>query len=224
MGSRAVVIVCRDEAGGAGAVRRHRRARSASSTPAPGRRFFNDADLEAQFLDRVRAALTAADFWDEFDTNWVCLDCELMPWSAKAQELLQDPVRGRRRRGAGGAAHGRSRRWSRPQSGWAATSRTSSTQVDAAYRRREEDIGQFVAAYRHYCWPVDSLTDLKLAPFHLLATEGQVHTDKDHVWHMETLAEVCRADPELLLATAVQGRGRDRPGQRSGRASPGGRS
>ena len=46
-----------------------------------------------------------------------------------------------------------------------------------------------------------SLTDLKLAPFHLLATEGHVHTDKNHIWHMETLATVCRADPELLLAT-----------------------
>ena len=28
-------------------------------------------------------------------------------------------------------------------------------------------------------------TDLKLAPFHLLATEGNVHADKDHVWHMD---------------------------------------
>ena len=45
------------------------------------------------------------------------------------------------------------------------------------------------------------LSDLKLAPFHLLATEGHVHTDKDHRWHMEVPAEVCRADPELLRAT-----------------------
>ena len=51
---------------------------------------------------------------------------------------------------------------------------------------------------------MESLTDLKLAPFHLLATEGHVHTDKDHRWHMETLAEVCRADPELLRATPYQ--------------------
>ena len=73
--------------------------------------------------------------------------------------------------------------------------------VEARFRLREQDIERFVAAYRQYCWPVESLTDLKLAPFHLLATEGHVHTDKDHLWHMETLAEVCRADPELLLAT-----------------------
>jgi protein phosphatase len=71
-------------------------------------------------------------------------------------------------------------------------------------RRREEHVGQFVAAYRQYCCPVASLTDLKLAPFHLLASEGPVHTDKDHVWHMDTLAKVCREDPELLLATSYK--------------------
>ncbi len=59
----------------------------------------------------------------------------------------------------------------------------------------------YVRAYRQYCWPVGSLADLKLAPFHLLATEGQVHTGKDHVWHMETLAKLCAADTGLLLAT-----------------------
>jgi hypothetical protein len=69
------------------------------------------------------------------------------------------------------------------------------------YRDRQERAGRFVEAYRRYCWPVASLADLKLAPFHLLASEGGIHTDRDHTWHMETLAGVCRADPELLLAT-----------------------
>ena len=70
--------------------------------------------------------------------------------------------------------------------------------------QREVGVGKFVDAYRHYCWPVNSLTDLKLAPFHLLASEGKVHTDRTHVWHMDTLAAVCRADSELLLATAYK--------------------
>ena len=72
-------------------------------------------------------------------------------------------------------------------------------------------------AYRHYCWPVNSLTDLKLAPFHLLASEGKVHTDKTHVWHMDTLAAVCRARPGVAAGDGLQGGGRDRPGERSGR-------
>jgi protein phosphatase len=45
---------------------------------------------------------------------------------------------------------------------------------------------------------------LKLAPFHLLATEGQVHVQRDHVWHMEKLAEVCKASDGLLLATSYR--------------------
>jgi protein phosphatase len=49
---------------------------------------------------------------------------------------------------------------------------------------------------------VTSVSDLKLAPFHLLASEGSVHTDKPHTWHLDTLAAVYRADPGLLLATA----------------------
>jgi protein phosphatase len=36
----------------------------------------------------------------------------------------------------------------------------------------------------------------------LLATEGKVHTDKDHIWHMATLKGLCDADEGLLLATA----------------------
>ena len=45
------------------------------------------------------------------------------------------------------------------------------------------------------------MDDLKLAPFHLLASEGKVYFDRDHVWHMETLASLCRTDSRLLLST-----------------------
>src|SRR6267154_6879475 len=54
-----------------------------------GRRFFSDRTLEAEFLLRVQAAIANAGLWQDLNTDWVCLDCELMPWSAKAQELLR---------------------------------------------------------------------------------------------------------------------------------------
>ena len=81
---------------------------------------------------------------------------------------------------------------------------------------------QFVAAYRQYCWPVQSLDDLKLAPFHLLATEGKVHTDQDHVWHMETLAAICRHDPALLVTTPFKVIDLDRSGKPGDGRSTGG--
>jgi polynucleotide kinase-phosphatase len=199
MGSRAIVIACRDE----GAARERFGVTTGECgvvVTRTGRRFFNDDKLERAFLDRVRRALTEADLWTRLDTTWACLDCELMPWSAKAQELLRTQY----------AAVGSAGLASLPCAVMALSESATRlegddgaklAEVEARFRQREQDIDRFVASYRQYCWPVESLTDLKLAPFHLLATEGHVHTDRDHFWHMETLAEVCRADTELLRAT-----------------------
>src|SRR5690606_15730406 len=40
-------------------------------------------------VSELQAALTKADFWKKFESDWFCLDAELMPWSATAQELLR---------------------------------------------------------------------------------------------------------------------------------------
>lgn len=37
----------------------------------------------------MRTAITRAGWWDKLDTRWVCLDMEVMPWSAKAQSLIK---------------------------------------------------------------------------------------------------------------------------------------
>ncbi|HSE97980.1 MAG TPA: polynucleotide kinase-phosphatase, partial [Blastocatellia bacterium] len=194
MGSRAVIVICRDE----DAARKRFGVMDGSAGicyTRTGRRFFDDASLEAGFLARIRTAIDRAGLWDELKTDWVCLDAEIMPWSVKAQELV------RQQYAAAGAA-----------------SRAGLNEAVAALRQardRGKDTGElierydkragaavrYVEAYRRYCWPVRSIADLKLAPFHLLATEAAVHLDRDHVWHMETLARLCRADEELLLAT-----------------------
>jgi protein phosphatase len=160
-----------------------------------GRRFFDDQKFENEVLARTRAALTATDFWTEFATDWVCLDCELMPWSAKAQELLRQQY----------AAVGAAARAALPQA-VSALEESARSGLDVAallekYRERETAATQYVEAYRRYCWPVHSVSDLKIAPFHILATEGKIFTERDHLWHMESLAKICAADAELLLAT-----------------------
>jgi protein phosphatase len=183
MGSRAVVIICRDEDA----------ARKTFGVTVEGigicytrtgRRFFDNATLEAEFLERVRAAATAAGFWNEFKTDWFCLDCELMPWSAKAQELLKQQY----------AAVGTSAQ---------ATLAAEVGALEQAIARgldvsellthttaRRPMVNDYIEAYRRYCWPVNSVNDLKLAPFHLLASEGAVHTDKPNDWHMQTLTRL----------------------------------
>lgn len=67
--------------------------------------------------------------------------------------------------------------------------------------RRSDDVTAYIDAYRQYCWTAECVTDLKLAPFHLLASEGKVHVTQSNEWHMETLGKLCAHDPEVLLAT-----------------------
>ena len=197
MGSRAIVVLCRDQEA---AQRRFLvgDSRLGIVYTRTGRPFFSDTKVESALLARMSAALAQVDFWERFETDWLCLDAELMPWSVKAQGLLRDQ--------------------------YAATAAAASTTLDAAvsllkqagdrgedsaalltrYRRRQEMVSRFRAAYGRYCWPVKGVADLKLAPFHLLATEGRTYTDKDHVWHMETVAALCQADGALFAATAYK--------------------
>jgi protein phosphatase len=195
MGSRAVVIVCRDR----DAARKRFGVVEDSAGicyTRTGRRFFEDRALETELIARVQTALEKAKIWDEFETDWVCLDCELMPWSAKAQELLRQQY----------AAVGAAARASLVD----VISALSAAEQDnpeispllERYRERQSSAVKYVDAYRRYCWPVRSLDDLRLAPFHLLATEGMVHTDRDHVWHMQTLKRICDTDGGLLFATS----------------------
>jgi protein phosphatase len=194
MGSRAIVIVCRSQ----DAARRRFGVLEGDAGicyTRTGRRFFDDAALEGELLAAVRGALDAAGFWAHFDTDWVCLDCELMPWSAKALELVRQQyasVGAAARIGLGETVR--------------ALEAASARGLDVGplldrHRDRLDLAERFTRAYRHYCWPVASLRDLRLAPFHVMATEGALHTDKDHVWHMQTIAGFAGEDGGLLLRT-----------------------
>lgn len=195
MGSRALIVVCRDgdaarrrfgvAGGGLGAVYTR-----------TGRAFFHDPQQQAEVLARTRAALDRSGLLADLDTDWVLLDAEIMPWSAKAQALI-----------AGQYAP------------TAAAARIGLSAVADALRRAEArgaEIGdlrlhtaarldrakKFASVIRSYAWPVTRIDDLRIAPFHLLASEGRVHGDKPHSWHLGHLARLASADP-LFQATAT---------------------
>jgi protein phosphatase len=190
MGSRAVVAVCRDE--GAARLAFGVEGESGIVLTRTGRRFFEDLKVETALLDRLREAISRAGWWDSLESNWFLLDCELMPWSAKAQELIRHQY-------APVAASGR------------AAMSAANTALEAAHARglevdellshtqmRAQSIEKYSAAFGHYCWEVAGVEDLRLAPFHLLASEKSAHLTKNHVWHMETLAQLA-SDPFCIF-------------------------
>lgn len=210
MGSRSVVIVCKDEDVAARRFGITGQGIGCIYTRT-GRRFFDDFEVETELLRRICTSMDASDFWREIDSDWVCLDCELMPWSAKAQALLKSQY----------AAVGAAARASLsqvvscledsldrheivedvdPQPG------TSSRPVNMKdvyerFKSRQDRAAKFVDAYRAYCWTVTSVRDLKIAPFHLLASEDRVYVDLDHEGHMKMLSTLIQTDSEVLVST-----------------------
>lgn len=210
MGSRAIVVLCRDEVAaktrfgvGDGSV--------GTVYTRTARRFFSDAATENRFLAHLLSGLNESGFWTEFATDWVCLDCELMPWSEKAQELL------RQQYAAVGAAaitslddalaalqHAAARTDLQVPSQEATYQGPPDFDPESLlsrYEKRRRRAKQYITAYRQYCWPVNSIEDLRLAPFHLLATEGKVHSSENHLWHMAALEKAFKPCNPIVIAT-----------------------
>jgi len=191
MGSRALLVIAKD-AGAAQARFGVEDGKAGVVFTRTGRPFFKDETLEAKVVARVATAMQATGLWDDLGTDWVLLDAELMPWSAKAQDLLK-----------------------RQYHPTVAAAETSATALLGVLKRsgqladleglraRTETrlsnarlMGQTINGY---CWAVDRIEDYQVAPFHILATEGRVHADQPHTWHMETLSKLADADAILQI-------------------------
>jgi protein phosphatase len=187
MGSRAVVLVCRDDGkarfgiDGGGAVYTR-----------TGRSFFGP-ELTEQLLDRVRAA--AGGLWEELNTDWLLLDAELMPWSAKAAGLITQqyaPV---------GAASNVALSAAIDELSKADNRGIDVKELLAKTQSRAGNAEGYRAAYRRYCWPTEGLDGVRLAPFQVLAAEGQSFATKPHAWHLDIADRLAEADPSLFTTT-----------------------
>jgi protein phosphatase len=194
MGSRVVLVLARE------ADAAHRRfgvedGKQGVAYTRTGRAFFSDEALERALIERVGRAVERAGLWERLETDWLCLDAELMPWSAKAQALIDAQYR--------------------PVGEAAIAGTTAAADIAAHAACRGVDVGDLLAklttragnaraydaSWRRYVRPVAGIEGLRLAPFHVMAGEGAVHTDKPHDWHMTLIAKLAAADPTLLVAT-----------------------
>lgn len=123
------------------------------------------------------------------------LDTELLPWSAKAEQLLQDQY----------AAAGAAARMSLT-SAVGVLERAEASGLEVADLRertlaRLANAEAFIDAYRRYCWDTDGLEGVRVAPFQVLASEGAAYHRQPHSWHLDIADLLVAADPELFSAT-----------------------
>ncbi|MEU2306432.1 polynucleotide kinase-phosphatase [Streptomyces misionensis] len=193
MGSRAVVLVCRDAAAATG--RFGVEGPTGALYTRTGRPFFDDEEMTESVLDRLRAAITEAGLWAELDTDWLLLDTELMPWSLKAQGLLRSQY------AAVGAASG-----AVFPGALAALEAAAARGADVGalldrQRERAAHAAAFTAAYRRYCWTTEGLDGVRLAPFQILATEGRSLAALPHDEQLALLDRLVEHDASGLLGT-----------------------
>ncbi|MEV7803370.1 polynucleotide kinase-phosphatase [Microbispora sp. NPDC088329] len=178
MGSRAIAVLARTPEA---AARRFgmNDGTTGSVYTRTGRPFFDERLPE--LVDRLREA--AAPLWETLETDWLVLDCELLPWSAKAEGLIRDQY------ASVGAAAGAAL----PEA-VAALEMAAGRGLDVGplldrTRRRARNAALFRDAYARYCWPISGLDGVRLAPFQILACEGRATAvEEPHEWHLKTLA------------------------------------
>ena len=160
-----------------------------------GRRFFFDPDLEARFLHRTRDAVGSAGLWDTLDTDWLLLDCEIMPWSLKAQGLLRNTY------APTGAAAVNTMTRIQDLLSTASQRGLDTSELADSVSKRLSAAQAYRAAYRQYCWDTNALENIKVAPFHIMAAENQLLTTHDHRWHMQQAHSLQEQDPDLFQRT-----------------------
>ena len=210
MGSRAVIVLCRDSEAAA------KRFGIADNTfgciyTRTGRPFFDNSQTETAILLRLEKALTNSSFWKDFNTDWICIDAEIMPWSAKAQSLLKEQYApaGRAGRSALSMAANAIKQAAdtyNEASGTIVQLEHQHVKVDleqllAKFSKREEAVSLYTEAYRRYCWEVKNIDDYRIAPFHILASEGKTWSGENHINHMECIKKYITGSDPIFIAT-----------------------
>ena len=207
MGSRAIFVLCKDNET---AVKRFGITDDTIGIiyTRTGRPFFDDAETGKIIMTRLKNVLSASSFWKDFDTGWVCIDAELMPWSAKAQVLLKEQYAptGLAGRNALAMASNVIRNTIKTQGPKLSLAEQADPGINLGelleeYTKREETLALYTEAYRRYCWDVKSIEDYRIAPFHILATEGKTWNTENHLLHMEYINKYMTGIDPIFVPT-----------------------
>lgn len=182
MGSRAVAIVCKNlEA--AKRINKDAREKGVIYTRS-GRPFFQgrQKNLSVQLLDRLAAALDKSGFWDNYKTDWVCLDCEILPWSLKSSGLIKSQYVPFGKAGVMGMEDSLSalEKFAREKKLLPFSNDKAFHMLRNNLLKKLENMKKYNQVWQAYWWDVGSVDDIGLSPFHILATVGKVWHDVSH--------------------------------------------
>ncbi|MDF2880165.1 MAG: polynucleotide kinasephosphatase [Clostridiaceae bacterium] len=187
MGSRSTIIVFKDKEKAIEFTNQQEEVIIYSRT---GKKFFNEKENETISL-RIKAILNSIDYFNRFDTGFVIIDAEILPWNAKGEGLLFNqylPVL---------------------DSALALNTKLYENLKDTPIIKEEmlkevennlTNINKYKQQLENYCWDTN-IENIKIAPFHLLAHEGKTFFDKEHEWHLNHFNMFAENEDNLFIKT-----------------------
>jgi len=175
MGSRAILFLFKDQE----AAKKYTGIESLGVIyTRTGRRFF-EPNTEKNLLLKINQDLNEHGYFKKYETDYVLLDAEIMPWNLKAKELISSQY-----------AH---------VSENAILDRTKlKNKIESAvgdnedlqawlneYNQKLQNAHTFKEVFQKYCWEIKDVNSIQIAPFHVLAHSNQTFFDQPHTWHMD---------------------------------------
>ncbi|MFJ5716939.1 polynucleotide kinase-phosphatase [Neobacillus sp. NPDC093127] len=159
-----------------------------------GRAFFQK-ELEERIVHVLNADLSG--YFEKYNTDFVLLDAEILPWNLKAKELIMNQY-----------AHvGEMALFDRSKlRDQLKKARENGKDVASWIEETDEKIANatvFNEVYQKYCWETEGLEGIQIAPFHTLAHSTETFFTQPHTWHMEKNKEFSGLS-DLFVETEYQ--------------------
>ncbi|MDQ0269625.1 polynucleotide kinase-phosphatase [Cytobacillus purgationiresistens] len=175
MGSRAVIFLFRNKEEG----RKYTGIESLGTIyTRTGRRFF-DKGTEENIVKQLNHDLHASNYFNQYGTDFVLLDAEIMPWNLKAKDLIKNQYEYV-------AHHALLDREMLQKKLSSALEYNSELQLWSKENEiKLSNARTFEQVFQKYCWEVKDTNSIQIAPFHILAHSHETLFHKSHQWHME---------------------------------------
>ncbi len=153
-----------------------------------GRRFFN-ISTEEKLVKEINKDLHASNYFEKYNTEYLLLDAEIMPWNLKAKELIRNQYA----HVAENALLDRMKLKEKMERAVKKNEELKNWLTE--YEHKLENAKVFKDVFQKYCWEIESTNDIQIAPFHLLAHSNMAFFDRSHIWHMEKNREFSKCSP-----------------------------
>jgi hypothetical protein len=174
MGSRALITLFKNEEIGKKYINKNKKGFILSRNNI---RFFN-IEQEKQYVDRLVEDLTKHNFFEKYDTDLLILDCEILPWNLKANSLITNQY---------GLVSNTSR-YVRNHKLEILKELFNQGKVSKEDVEKQinllENSKKFHDVFSFYCWNIEDINNVKIAPFHILSFSKESNFNRNHEWHM----------------------------------------